>query len=201
MLDDNTDPLYPFTLSVPERVVRSGGNVFTAESHPAAEVRPPMPIRAALAGTISAEISVSAPGFWLAYHTNPPKVQVFPREPSLGSAKRQLSPSRENPKPGNTVFSAHSIDTSPTLTSLVAQLRRSHPPKQPPRQMAVGRRQPLVPGMLDQPAAGLDQPLLQTVRPGLPTGRISNSAMSRSRLSLDGMRMAYFTPDSPATRR
>jgi hypothetical protein len=29
---------------------------------------------------------------------------------------------------------------------------------------------------------------------GLPTGRVSNSAMSRSRLSLAGMRMAYFTP-------
>src|ERR1035437_6116527 len=30
----------------------------------------------------------------------------------------------------------------------------------------------------------------------LPTGRVNNSAMSRSRLSLAGMRMAYFTPRS-----
>ncbi len=29
--------------------------------------------------------------------------------------------------------------------------------------------------------------------PGLPTGRVSNSAISRSGLSLDGMRIAYFT--------
>ena len=29
---------------------------------------------------------------------------------------------------------------------------------------------------------------------GLPTGRVSNSAMSRARFSLAGMRMAYFTP-------
>ena len=28
---------------------------------------------------------------------------------------------------------------------------------------------------------------------GLPTGRVSNSAMSRSRFSLAGMRMTYFT--------
>src|SRR5713226_4408768 len=32
--------------------------------------------------------------------------------------------------------------------------------------------------------------------PGLPTGRVSSSAMSRSRLSLAGMRIAYITPRS-----
>ena len=31
---------------------------------------------------------------------------------------------------------------------------------------------------------------------GLPTGRVSNSAMSRSRLSFAGIRIAYFTPRS-----
>jgi len=29
---------------------------------------------------------------------------------------------------------------------------------------------------------------------GLPTGRVSSSAMSRAKLSLAGMRIAYFTP-------
>ena len=40
-----------------------------------------------------------------------------------------------------------------------ASFRRNDAPKQPPRQMTLGQHQPIVPDMLDQPAAGLHQPL------------------------------------------
>ena len=36
-----------------------------------------------------------------------------------------------------------------------------HAGEQPPRQMALRQQQPVVPGMLDEPSAGLHQPLLQ----------------------------------------
>jgi len=49
------------------------------------------------------------------------------------------------------------------------------------------------------PTCGLIENTLvpdQGLWPGLPTGRVGNSAMPRCRLSLAGMRMAYFTPRS-----
>jgi hypothetical protein len=44
------------------------------------------------------------------------RVAFSPLEPS-SPRKAQLSPCPKNPKPGNLFFSAHSINTSPTLTS------------------------------------------------------------------------------------
>jgi hypothetical protein len=41
----------------------------------------------------------------------------FPRWEPSSPRKAQLSPCRNNPKPGNPVFPAHSTNTSPTLNS------------------------------------------------------------------------------------
>jgi hypothetical protein len=43
-------------------------------------------------------------------------LQLFLQKPSC-PRKAQLAPCQKNPKPGNPPFSAHSINTSPTLTS------------------------------------------------------------------------------------
>jgi len=90
---------------------------------------------------------------------------------------------------GNPLFVVHSTNTSPALISLaeyfaapVASLTARHcqrtdpmyhAPKEPFCETALGQHQPVVPGMLDQAAAGLHQPFAAS---GSATSSRSSSA-------------------------
>ena len=138
----------------------------------------------ARATTISAGISILDPEC-LSVYAQPSSFDLATWSFSSGNRFRphraQLAPYRKNPKPGNPSFSAHSINTSPTLTSwspdfagVIALLLPGrhcqrinppyHAPEQPPREMTLGQHQPVVPPVFHQPAAGLHQALLQAAQ-------------------------------------
>jgi hypothetical protein len=82
------------------------------------------------------------------------------------------------PKPKTDASPTHSSDTfpspvllgtetvsvygSPIRLVMGAPRASQHAPKQPPREVTLRQQQPIIAGMLDQPPARLDQPLLQT---------------------------------------
>ena len=101
-----------------------------------------------------------------------PKAALLAR-PSANSAPP------EKPKIGKLCLSVISANTSlpprpgpPDFAGLIALLLAGrhrqridppdHAPEQPPCEMALRQHQPVVPGVLDQPAARLHQPMLQT---------------------------------------
>src|ERR1039457_1823399 len=127
-----------------------------------------------------ARISILAPAFGSAYHKppglDPPKCSFFLLEPSFASAKRRFPPAGKTKtgklllfsdfhkhlsRPDCLVFAVSSHFCYPVATAS-ASIRRGHAHELPPCEMALCQHRPVVPRVLDQSAARLHQPLLQT---------------------------------------
>jgi len=109
----------------------------------------------------------------------PELIRIAPSERGPVPAVGFFGPSHENENWKLPVFNS-SLDTSPSLPPSRQQIRLSAPPlpcrygqclhpsqravEQPSSQMALGQQQPVVACVLDQPATGLHQPLVQTAR-------------------------------------